>query len=113
MVNPARQKGTRFENEVLAGLRTVWPEVDRAKAGNESNDFSGAPFPIEAKHRKRWDIHGWVAKLRKITGGCTRWALVAAPGDRREAGAPPALMIVDFQFGLELLAAWEHAEDPP
>lgn len=103
----ARAKGTKFENEVLLGLRRVWPDADRAKAGNPSNDFHGVPFPVEAKHRKRWAIPDWVRKLRAVAGDDDRWALVVASGDRR-AKDSSTLMIVDWSFGQDLLEAWEN-----
>ena len=105
-MNKARQKGTRFENEVLDGLKNIWSEADRAKAGNPSNDFHGVPFPIEAKHRKRWEIPKWVRLLKAVAGGDNRWALVIASGDRREVDSM-TLMVVDWDFGQELLQTWE------
>ena len=108
MGNPSKAKGTKFENEVLDLLRTVWPDADRAKAGNESNDFHGIPLPVEAKHRKRWDIPKWCRMLRAVAGDGERWALVAAPGDRRSSQAPPTIMVVPLPFGIELLDQWER-----
>jgi len=105
-MSKARAKGTKFENEVLAGLRTIWPGADRAKAGNPSNDFHGLPFPVEAKHRKRWEIPKWVRCLRSASGGGGEWALVVASGDRRESESPGTLMVVDWEFGQELLRSW-------
>lgn len=105
-MSKARAKGTSFENEVLHGLRQIWPDADRAKAGNPSNDFHGLPFPIEAKHRKRWEIPRWVRLLRKVAGGDDHWALVVASGDRRESDSAGTLMVVDWRFGQELLDAW-------
>lgn len=113
MGNPARAKGTRFENEVLEALQTVWPAADRAKAGNPSNDFHGCPIPVEAKHRKRWDIPAWCRALKAVAGDGERWALVAAPGDRRTLEAPPTIMVVPFNFGVELLGHWERGRAIP
>lgn len=110
MSNPSKAKGTRFENEVLEHLRQVWPSADRAKAGNPSNDFHGVPFPVEAKHRKRWEIPKWVRGLRSIAGGDGRWALVVASGDRRSEGGS-TLMIFDIGFAVELLACWKSHLD--
>ncbi len=112
MVNKARAKGTRFENELLTYLQTVWPFCDRAKANNESNDFHGIPFPVEAKHRKRWDIPRWCRALQAVAGDGERWALVAAPGDRRSSEAPPTVMVVPLPFGIELLDHWERNRGP-
>lgn len=105
-MSQARAKGTKFENEVLEGLQRIWPDTDRAKAGNPSNDFHGPPFPVEAKHRKRWEIPKWVRALRGAAGGGDQWALVVAAGDRRAADSAGTLMVVDWAFGQELLEAW-------
>ena len=107
MANPAKAKGTRFENEVLELLRRVWPSADRAKAGNPSNDFHGIPFPVEAKHRKRWEIPKWVGGLRQVAGGDDRWALVVASGDRRSEGGS-TVVVFDINFAMELLGCWEN-----
>ena len=106
-MSKARAKGTKFENEVLDGLRAFWPDSDRAKSGNPSNDFHGTPFPVEAKHRKRWEIPEWVRRIQAAAGGGNQWALVVASGDRRKSGTS-TLMIVDWEFGQELLEAWEE-----
>ncbi len=106
-MSKARAKGTKFENEVLAGLKNIWPDVDRAKAGNPSNDFHGTPFPVEAKHRKRWEIPEWVRRIRVAAGGDNQWALVVASGDRRKSDSA-TLMIVDWDFGQQLLEAWDE-----
>ena len=110
MSNPARAKGTRFENEILLHLQQIWPGADRAKSGNFSNDYHGVPIPIEAKFRKRWDILEWVGKLKTAAGG-HKWALMLASGDRRISGKNATLMIVDVDFGMELLGCWERSQN--
>ena len=105
MSNPARSKGTAFENEVLVALQEIWPGADRAKAGNKSDDFTGVPIPVEAKHRKQWDIREWVRKIRAVAPNY-QWAIVAADGDRRLAMSPGTVAIVDAEFLYELLEAW-------
>ena len=75
MANPSKAKGTKFENELLLKLRQVWPEADRAKANNKSNDLSDDG----------------------------RWALITAHGDRRSATAPPTVMVLPLEFGINLL----------
>ena len=102
MANPSKAKGTKFENELLLKLRLVWPEADRAKANNKSNDFHGVPFPVEAKHRKSWAIPAWCRALQEVSDD-GRWALVAAAGDRRAANAPPTVMVLPLEFGIDLL----------
>ena len=105
MSNPSKAKGTAFENEVLAALQEIWPEADRAKANNKCDDFSGVPFPVEAKHRKQWDIREWVRKIREVSSSY-QWAIVAADGDRRLSKSPGTVAIVDAEFLYELLEAW-------
>lgn len=110
MANPSRSKGTAFENEVLEDLKLIWPEADRAKAGNKSNDFHGIPFPVEAKHRKAWDIRGWVRKIQEVAED-HRWAIVVADGDRRKSSSPGTIAIVDQDFLYELLECWVDKPD--
>ena len=105
MANPSRSKGTAFENEVLEDLKFIWADADRAKAGNKSNDFTGIPFPIEAKHRKAWDIRNWVRKIQEVAED-HRWVIVAADGDRRKSSSPGTIAVVDPDFLYELLERW-------
>jgi hypothetical protein len=109
-VTAAKKKGTAFENELLADLRAVFgPGVDRAKAGNESNDFTGIGFPVEAKHRKTWDLKGWIRKIRPVAAAGAHpalWVLFAADGDRRRGDSVGTVMVVDIHFGMELLGHW-------
>lgn len=109
-MNPAKRKGTAFENELLVHLRGIFgSQVDRAKANNLSNDFTGIGFPIEAKHRKTWDLRGWIRKIRPVAADAADpdlWAIFAADGDRRRADSVGTVMVVDARFGIELLALW-------
>lgn len=110
MANKSRRVGTEFENKLLQRLRDVFGDgVDRAKAGNKSDDFHGAPFPIEAKRRARWDIPAWVRSLRSVSRG-DEWALFVAPRDLRRAEdrSLGTVMVVDWDFGLELLDVWHY-----
>lgn len=109
MANPSKAKGTAYENELLFDLRRIWPEADRAKTNNPSNDFHGVPFPIEAKHRHRWDLKDWARKIRRVAlhgPSGIAWAIFVADGDRRTADSAPDVMVVDRRFGMELLEAW-------
>lgn len=108
MSNPSKAKGTSFENEVLAELRTVFPNADRAKAGNESCDFSGTgAWVFEAKHRKVWDFRTWIHKIRKVsTAGF--WAIFAADGDRRKTSSVGNIVMIEQDTFLILLECWEQ-----
>lgn len=82
MSNPPRQKGTKFENEVLRRIQEIYPDADRAKAGSISCDIVGAGmWVIECKHRKRWNLFGWIARIRDVAGA-RPWVIIAAHGAR-------------------------------
>lgn len=106
MSNPSKAKGTAEENRILERhIRPIWPQADRAKAGNQSNDIVGVPFPIEVKHRKTWALRDWVRKVTAVSDD-GRWAVFAGDGDRRLSSSIGTVMIVDANFGTELLHAW-------
>ena len=108
MSNPSKSKGTAFETKLLEKLQVIWPRLTRAAASSWSNDYTG-PFPIEAKKRKTWAIPEWVRKLRRRathdrTGN--QWCLFVSPGDLRKEADLGDIMIVDADFGIDLLDAW-------
>jgi len=106
-MNRPRQKGTRGENYFLAHLRTVWPAAERAplRGTLDRGDYVNVPFLIEAKNTERPLFKQWVRVLRVKAGGSDRWVLVWK-GDARTADGQP-IMIIDFHFGMELLAMWQ------
>lgn len=128
MSNPSRAKGTGFENVVLARLRRVFgPGVSRSAAGTESNDFHGVPFPVEAKKRKTLAVPDWVRRIRKVAALASSdnyvpgksgwhvegpWAIFVCDGDKRRSGSFGELMIVDANFGEELLLCWNDENGP-
>ncbi|HZU73568.1 MAG TPA: hypothetical protein VE990_12435 [Acidimicrobiales bacterium] len=104
-----RSKGTRWETELLNRLAWAFPNHVITRAGttlgaNDEGDFVGGPFPLEAKSTKTLCIPLWVRKLR-AKAVTHRWALLWH-GDRRTADGQ-GLMVVDVEFGLELLRSWE------
>lgn len=117
MSNPSRQKGTRYESDLLADLQKIWPDIVRSSSSTFSNDFTG-PFPIEAKHRKSWAIKDWIRKISRIpehregpffvTGEWKRWAIFMADGDRRLVDAVPDTVAIPRGFALELFACWQQ-----
>ena len=112
MVNRARAKGTTWENEVLKDLLTIFgPGVSRAAAGNQSNDFHGPPFPIEAKKRAAWALKDWIRKVAKVTyipDG--PWAIYASDGDKRKVDAIPDVVILPRFFATMLLKHYYEAK---
>lgn len=114
MANRSKAIGTKEENRILERyIRPIWPHADRAKAGNKSNDIVGVPFPVEVKHRKVWDLRAWVRKLQDVASEFShaehQWVLFAGDGDRRRKESIGTVMVVDAEFGAELLEAWEWA----
>ena len=105
MSNPPKQKGTAFENEVLQAIQHIWPDADRAKANNESQDLVGTgKWVIECKFRKRWNLFDWIPKVKKVAKD-DPWVIVAAHGDRRtEVGRQVGTVaIVDFDVFVEMV----------
>lgn len=109
MANPPKQKGTAFENEVLQDLQHIWPDADRAKANNESQDLVGTgKWVIECKFRKRWDLFKWIGKIKKVAADYP-WVIVAAHGDRRSVVGRQVgtVAVVDWGVFVEMV---EHLE---
>lgn len=105
-----RSKGTRWESELLNKLAWIFPNHVITRAGTtkgaaDEGDFLGGPFPIEAKSTKTLCIPLWVRKLR-AKAATNRWTLLWH-GDRRTADGK-GLMVVDLEFGLELLKVWDQ-----
>ncbi len=128
MSNPSKAKGTHGENEVVALLHSVGLEdAHRTEAGKESWDIRGVgDWVIEVKYRKRWDLFKWIRVIRHVADneppktkpigafGTTEqistspWAIFAIHGDRRtiDGAEVGAVMIVDADFGAELMKHW-------
>lgn len=111
MVNKARAKGTLFENDVLKDLQSIWPQTSRSSAGQQSNDFHGPPFPIEAKKRAVWALKEWIRCIDWIATGDLhndgdKWAIFASEGDKRKALTVPDVVVFPRPFALELLASY-------
>lgn len=102
-----RAKGTAGENYFLGLLRLIWPHAERAplKGVLDAGDFTGVPFPVEAKN---FDVPRFPLWLRKIRPKANdhRWVLLWKGDMRTTEGAPT--MTVDLRFGLELLQLWER-----
>lgn len=105
-MSKARDKGTAGENYFLEFLRVIWPTAERAplKGVQDKGDFVGVPLLVEAKHTKTILIPEWVRKARTKAEG--RWVLVWKGDTRTRDGKP--LMVMDADFGFELLDLWER-----
>ena len=109
MTNPPRIKGTRYEGELVPLLRLIFGEhVDRSALHGvyDKGDFYGVPFPVEAKARETLAIPAWVRRVREKAQD-HRWVIFCKQ-DRRKVGSIRELMIVDAEFGRELLLAYEQ-----
>lgn len=111
MVNKARQIGTKYENKVLERLLPFYPDAHRAESGNESWDIRGVDdLIIECKCRSRWDIQGWVRKIRKVAEH-RPWVIYVSDRDLRRSDSPGEVVVMDPEFFNELLHAWKHRYD--
>ena len=66
MTNPQKEKGSRYEREIVDYLRTAGYRVDRTRAGwtDDRGDIHGIPgFTIECKNHRSLDLAGWVDEL--------------------------------------------------
>ena len=94
MANPPRQKGTRWETELLPILRRLFGEqVERAplKGTLDAGDFLGVPFLVEAKSTKSPRFQEWARKCERKAGKA--WSIIWT-GDRRvKTGAGPYVVM--------------------
>ena len=76
-----RDKGTRFESEIVEYLKANgFPYAERrAMRGNrDAGDIAGVPgIAIEAKNHKAMDLGSWMgeAEVGARNAGCTRFAV--------------------------------------
>ena len=108
MVNKPKQKGTALETYWADRLKTVWPGLRRAEANSKSRDLRGAPFPIELKHRRRWEIPEWSRRLHELNA--RGWLLICRHGDSRLKSSPPEVMVMPAVMGELLLKVAFEAE---
>lgn len=109
MSNPARQKGTKGENEILETLMPIFPAINRSEAGRESQDFvNTGNWTIEVKNRKRWELFKWIRRARRVAPN-GRWIIACIHGDRRtvEGAEVGKVAVCDWDTMLALLAAYE------
>ena len=82
----ARAKGSSYEREIAERLRCVYPKAKRglgqARSGGEVADVTGTPWWIEAKRRKRVDVHKAIAQALAASDG--RPVLVISRRDREK-----------------------------
>lgn len=111
MSNPSKAVGSQNERRLATKLQTVWPSAKRLQGNTKSNDFQGTPLTIEAKCRRVWAIPAWVREIRKVAPDGL-WVLFVSPRDMRtvEDKVVGRLMVVDEDFGIELLDAWARTE---
>lgn len=105
-------KGARWESDVVNTLRrTGYPQAHRTRTpGYEADrgDIGGLPCVIECKNQKAWRVHDWIAQAEEAGERCGQpWAVVA----KRPGTTDPmrAIVMIELEHFLELLAAWEAA----
>lgn len=97
MANPPRQKGTKWETELLPRLRSLFGNsVHRAplRGTHDYGDFVGVPWLHEAKSTKVPKFLEW-ARTAKLKAGDAHWC-VLWHGDRRKDEGPFVLMPIEL-----------------
>jgi hypothetical protein len=94
MANPSKQKGTKWETELLDRLRGVFgPTVERSSLSgiNDYGDYVNVPHLIEAKSTMRPMFQQWARTCEKKAGKA--WAIIWH-GDRRvQTGSGPYVVM--------------------
>lgn len=92
MANKRKRVGTRAENRVVQGLRTVMPKplVLRTSPGTPYDIICPVGY-VEVKCRAKWRVDAWTGKLRDIT---PYWYLVLGLPDMRTKLARQLGMVV-------------------
>lgn len=119
MANPPKDKGRTHENRVVEWLQPIFPNAARDGTNSMSQDIYGVPFPVEVKHRKSWDLKGWLRKLKDAASdhdrypfqpeGYDRWVLFARDDARKATTtAIGDAVVLPREFALELLEVWER-----
>lgn len=102
----ARQKGTKWETELLERLRSLFgPNVHRAplRGTQDAGDFVGVPWLHEAKSTKAPHFLEWArTAAKKHQDWCVLWH-----GDRRTD--PTELVVMPFHLYERLV---ENQEEP-
>lgn len=101
-MSAARQKGTKWETELLGRLRGLFgPNVHRAplRGTQDAGDFVGVPWLHEAKSTKAPKFLEWARTAAKKTDAfwCVLWH-----GDRRTD--PTELVVMPFELYQYLVA---------
>lgn len=109
MANKSKRIGTEGENQVRNYLQTVYGEKIQRLGGNVAkHDITGAPFPVEAKRRHKWEPQAWSRAMTEKHGSF--WALFMIARDKRLSSSPPDTVLVPVPFFLELLAGYGEGE---
>lgn len=110
MANPPKQKGTKLETAKLEQWKPVFPQLRRNTANAASYDLIGAGFPIEVKHRRKWEIPLWTRRLHSMNP--RGWMLFVKYGDSRLRDAPPEICVLPMDMAWLLFkVAYEHEPD--
>jgi hypothetical protein len=105
MTNKARQKGSRWEVELLDELKHIYGEQVTRTPYKQSCDFANTgTVHIEAKAWREPRFMTWIHNMRRAFPDTVQWA-ICWTGDRRRLEDAP-VMVVDLNFGLALLARW-------
>ena len=106
----SRQKGLRFEHELVHRFREAMPDAEvkrglQDRSGEEAPDVDIPCFFLEAKHHHRTNIK---AALEQATNASPkgRWPIAVCKDDRK-----PAVVAMYLEDFLELLGQWWQRRD--
>lgn len=103
-MSKARAKGTKWETELLAHLRSIWPHAERAplRGIHDRGDYTSCnQWLLEAKSTAAPRFLEWARTCRRKAAG-DPWA-VLWHGDRRTDDGQP-LVLLDLSTFLALAA---------
>lgn len=109
-MSASRQKGTRWEVELLARLRDVFgSDVHRAplRGVHDAGDYVGLPIVLEAKSTKSPRLTEWAvqcvkaAKSHRDAGSRTVTWVIAWHGNRVQGEGPVVVLTLDYWLELE------------
>lgn len=106
MTNPLKDKGSRFEHDVVDYLRAHgYTRADRTLAGqrDDMGDISNVPLIIQCKNQREFRLAEWVdqAEQQALNAGETRFVVVLKRP--RVADVARAYAVMPFWLAAELM----------
>ena len=105
--NPAKSKGTAYENKILRRFQTIFGSgVTRSAAGTASNDLAGLPWAVECKAGYSCVQTAWIRNANRHHG--RRWLVCWNGGDGRKKDHLGEVSILPTEFLMELMEFYKE-----